>query len=288
MSSSANNIEVSPMNVYWRIEQQDLVTCVADVADSLDGTYFLLGDDYYVWMDGTAASDPAPAGRTAIPVAYTTGDSASTIAGLVQAAVDGNANFSATVSDTEVTITAAAVGDVANATDVDTGFSFVVCREGRNYDLGLLDGDIEVSPSITKLDITAHQTGTSLVSSLFQGNEVSVSTTLLETKFSNLKEFFKSLGGNFTPSGGTEVFGLGSSKQGDSMLINAARLTLKPVNATDELSNVTFWLATPNIDSIVYSGENARTMSITWTTYNDAARDSRVSHVCFGDESQTI
>ena len=288
MASSANNIEISPMNVFWRIEQQDQVTTVADVADSLDGKYFLLGDSFYVWMDGPVAADPAPAGRTGIAVAYTANDSAATIAGLIQAAVDLNANFSATVSGAAVTITAAAVGDVAAAVDVDSGFSFVKCREGRNLDLGLLDGDVEVSPSVTKLDITAHQTGTTPIASLFQGNEVAVTTTLQETQFSQLKEFFRSMGGTFTPSGGTEVFGLGSVKQGDNLLIDAARLTMVPVGAANNLSNVTFWLAYPVIDSIVYSGENARTMSVTWTTYNDSSKDSNVSHVCFGDETQAI
>ena len=61
-----------------------------------------------------------------------------------------------------------------------------------------------------------------------------------------------------------------------------------PVGAADNLGNVTFWLAYPVIDSIVYSGENARNMSVTWTTYNDSSKDSNVSHVCFGDETQAI
>lgn len=63
------------------------ITTAADVADSLNGKYFLInsaGDvtGYYVWYktSGGALTDPAVAGKTGIKVLITTGDTAATVA----------------------------------------------------------------------------------------------------------------------------------------------------------------------------------------------------------------
>lgn len=68
------------------------ITAVADVAGSLNSTYFLASSataDYYFWFDDGAGVDPAIAGRTGIHVTYTDGDSASTLGGLIRAAAAG-------------------------------------------------------------------------------------------------------------------------------------------------------------------------------------------------------
>lgn len=287
MASSANNIVISPVNVLWRIEANHQITMVADVADSLDGKYFTLMGTHYVWFDGVAAADPAPAGLTAIPVAYTTGDSAATLAGLVATAIDGLGDFNATASGAVVDVFADAVGSKTDSADVDAGVSVVICRRGKNFDLGLLEGDIEFNYTPSLNVVTSQQTGVTPRAALYQGAETIEATTVMqETQNSNLKEIYGLFGtSGFTPST-SEVFGIGTSKQGQNILVDAARLTLKDVNAVDETNNRSFMLAVPTPESLIFSGENPRTLSITWQGYIDDTVDSRVSAILFGDELQ--
>jgi len=103
-----------------------------------------------------------------------------------------------------------------------------------------------------------------------------------------LKEIFKIYGGTFTPGGGTEVFGMGTAKVGANLLPDAARLRMSPVTAAnDNLGDVNLMLALPVPDSLVFSGENPRVLSATWTGFLDESIDSRVSQLLFGDATQT-
>lgn len=116
------------------------VTTLADVAGSLDETYFVLHDaaatTVAVWFAHSGGST-APTGYTRnLKVDINNNDSANTIASLLQAAVDADAQFSATVASNVVTITNAYVGavtDVVDGTD-PTGFAFLVTRQGVDID----------------------------------------------------------------------------------------------------------------------------------------------------------
>ena len=289
MASSANNISLSPMNVFWRIEANHQIKLVADVADSLDGKYFTLMGTHYVWFDGVAAVDPAPAGLTAIPVAYSTGDSAATLAGLVQAAIDADAGFSASVSDDVVDVIAAAVGEVSDSADVDSGVSVTICRKGKDLDLGLIEGEPSPAATPSTTEITAHQTGVTILADLKTGiGENTVEINLLETTRSKLKELYKIWGGAFTPGAGSEVFGMGTADVGKNMLIEAARLEMVPVNDLgSELSyQYNVMASVPIPGSLVFSGENPRILTVTFKGYPDLSKDSRVDTVLIGDPSQ--
>lgn len=90
----------------------------AQFTDSGAADYFHIyaggGGQFYVWFDvDNGNSDPAPGG-TGIEVDIGASDSPSTIASSLSTAVDGNANFSASVSNNVVTITNAANGDVTS------------------------------------------------------------------------------------------------------------------------------------------------------------------------------
>lgn len=291
MASSSGNILVSPMNLYWRIEANHVITCVADVADSLDGKYFTLMGTHYVWFNSSvgAAADPAPVGFTAIPVAYDPNDSALVIAGLVQAAIDGDAAFSATVSGADVNVIAAAVGEKTDSADVDAGVTVAICRKGKNFDLGLLEGEPSLTLEPDVLDVPSQQTGTVPVTSIIRGSNASVEVTMLETTKSNLKEFYKIYGGAFTPGAGTEVFGVGTGAIGKNLLVDGARLEMIPVNSVSaELSyNVNIMLTAPVPGTLLFSGENVRTMTVSFKGYPDLTKDSRVDTVLIGDPTQT-
>jgi len=291
MASSANNIVISPVNVLWRIEANHQIAMVADVAASLDGKYFTLMGTHYVWFNETTASaaDPAPAGLTAIEIAYTTGATAAALAILVQTAVDLVADFNATVSTATVDIFAAAVGVKADSADVDAGISVTICRRGKNFDLGILEGDVELSPTFSNLIVKAHQTGVTPRAALFQGiDALEVTTTMQETQNSNLSQIYGLYGTeSFIPSAGESVFGVGTSKQGQNLLVDAARLTLKDVNAVDDSLNRTLMLAIPVPGTLLFSGEAQRTLDITWQGFLDDSKNSQISGLLFGDEQQT-
>ncbi len=290
MSCSAGNVAISPVKVLWRIEASHSFTMVADDSDSLDGKYFTLMGTHYVWFDGGSA-DPAPAGLTAIPISYTMNDSAATIAGLVQTAVDALGDFSATASDADVSVIAAAVGEKDDSADFNSGVTVSICLRGKDFDLGLLQGDIAPSYAPATYDVKAHQHGVTTLSKIFQGIEtLEVSTELQETTKSKLKEIYKIWGGEFTPGSGTEVFGSGTGQIGKNMLVEAARLEMIPVNSiSDELSyNYSYMLALPIPDSLTFSGENPRILNVSWQGFpNLSLNNADTNSVVIGDASQS-
>lgn len=294
MAGSSNNILISPVNVYWRIEHQSIIDH-SGLVDP-DGTYYDVPDStgavarVYFDLDGGSAVPSAPAGGRLIEVDVTTGDAASVIAAAAQAAIDADGAFNASVSGNLVTIDGAAVGEAADPTDFDSGVSITVCRRGKNFDLGLLEGEPSPSFEPSNFDVTSQQTGTTITAKLVQGFTASVETVLQETTKSKLREMYKIYGEAHTPSGGTEVYGVGTGQIGKNLVIEGARLEFVPVNVqSDELSyNYTLRLAIPTPGSLVFSGENPRTLTVTWDAIPDlTATRPDLDMIVVGDISQT-
>lgn len=110
--------------------QQWTIETVADDTSSLNDTYFLIdgedGTNYYVWFDvASAGTDPAIAGRTAIPVAIAEDATADTVAAALEAEIDDIWTGSSVSTDT-VTLVGNAGGKItiADSTDAPTGFTF--------------------------------------------------------------------------------------------------------------------------------------------------------------------
>jgi hypothetical protein len=296
MASGAVNILIDPVNVYWQMESQFLVDFAGVSASDFGGTSFTFysakdATQYYVWGDEDNTDvDPAAAG-TGIEVDYAAGASSTAIATAAAAAIDAEADFSATSSGTVVTVRNAAVGESTDAADTDSGVAITICRRGKDFDLGLLQGDVELNFSPANFVVQAHQTGVTPRAALYQGIEtLEVSTVLQETINSKLQEIYGVYGTNaaFTPAGGSSnVFGVGNNKQGNNLLVDAGRLILRPVSqAAAGPDDKTLMLALPVPDTLVFSGENPRTLSVTWQGYLDDTIDSRVSALTFGDASQ--
>lgn len=292
MASSANNIKINPVNVFWKIEGSESWDFTGATAAGLGGKYVTMylpdGTGYYAWFDeNNTDTDPAPGGGlTAIPVDYAANATASAIATAFQTAVAGVTGFDATVSGLVVTVVRDAVGEVTDATigTVTAGLVLTILRRGKDLDLGLLQGDIEPNFAPQNLSVTAHQFGATPLASLSQGfSEITCETALLETEKSKLKALYKLYGGAYTPSGGTEVFGAGTSVLGKNLLIDAARLVFKPVNAVNDTDNFNFMLAVPVPSSLVFSGENPQVLNVTWQGFIDRDFDSRINAVAIGD-----
>lgn len=290
MSASASNIKIVPINAVWEIEEQVCIDIVDAAAADLDQTHFNIYDattTYNVWFDLDAAGGSNPGADTGIEVDVATGDSTAVILGAIQTAVEAATGYTGRIDGSRVFFTLDVTTPVANdAVDVDTGFLIAVVNKGGSVDLGLLDGDVEPSFSEDLLDVTAHQTGTSILSQLRQGNNAEVTLVLKESREDLYKEVFGAGGDTFTPVAGTELYGWGDSKQGGNTLANSRRLRLRPVTATDASQDLTFWLAYPNPDSIVFSGENFNLLNVTFTTFLDLGKPKAIRRFAFGDSGQ--
>lgn len=294
---STSNISISPVNVFWKIEAQELVDFSSATASGLGGKYISLyredGTGIYAWFDENNTDvDPAPGGGlVAVSVDYAAAATPAAIATAFLTAVGAAAGFDAalvTGSTTKVNVKRTAVGEVAAPGGDATLAPVSIIRKGKNLDLGFLQGNIEPNFSPANLVLQAHQTGVTPLASLNQGfEEISCETVLLETTKANLKEFFKIYGGSLTPGGGTEVIGAGTYVQGSNLLVDAARLVFKPVNATDDTQNYNIMLAVPVPSTIAFSGEDPKTLTVTWQGFVDLEFNSKFNAVAVGDVFQT-
>lgn len=296
MSSSTANIRIEPVYVYWKEKEQEQWDFANVTASGYGGKYVTMylptGVGYYAWGDENSTdSDPAPAGLTGIQVAYAASASASAIATAFQAAVDAITGFTATVSGTVVTVIRDSDGECTDATIGNaTQVTLTKCQDGKDVDLGLLQGDVEVSFEETTLELTAHSSGTTLLADLRQGVSATVSLTLQESDNAKRKSMFTgSAGDAFTPSGGTELFGWGSIKQGLNTIVDAGRLIFHPValSASDYTRDMCFWKAYPKISSLTFSGENPEVMSVEFNCYLDSSRPTGINLFSVGDHTQT-
>lgn len=292
MSCDANQVKINPVNVFWQIEARDCWDFTGSTASGLGGKYVLLSSptvDYYAWFDeNNTDTDPAVAGRTAIEVNYAASASASAIATAFQTAVDAVVGLEAVLDGLSVEVIRDDIGAVtASTVGNTTTVALTVIRKGKDFDLGLLQGDVEPSMTPAVLDIKAHQFGPTPIASLTQGfDKIECKTVMLETSTSKLQEVYSIYGGSFTPSMGTEIFGAGSASIGRNILTEAARLVLRPVNAVDNTTDTVIMLCIPVPDSLKFSGENPETLSITWKGFLDTSANSNYNALAFGDVFQ--
>lgn len=150
------------------------ITCVADVANSLNGTYFNVQTTfdqnlYYFWFktSGGPVLNPLPPGRIGVEVNITTGDSATNVATAVALAFNSLTGiFSASSIGAVVTVTDEAFGTSTNFSDgtIPTGFTFSVVQAGAAQVLL----STNVSPAIA-----VEETANSLVNIINQNpNEI--------------------------------------------------------------------------------------------------------------------
>lgn len=294
MSASAANVKISPVDVTWEIEEQVCIDFTDAVAANLNGLYFNIydetGTEYNVFYDLDAAGTTNPGAGTGIEVDVTTGQAVSAIVSATETAIEAGTGYTGRIDGNRLFLTLDVTDKVASdAADVDTGFSVAIVNKGGSTYLGLLDGNVEPSFSEDLLDLTAHQFGTSILSQLRQGNNAEVTLALKESTNALYQEIFGAGGDTFTPGGGTELYGWGDSKQGANTLIDSRRLVFHPVAnaASDRSEDLTFWLAYPNPDSIVYSGEDFKLLNVTFTTFLDLGKPRAVRRFAFGDSSQS-
>lgn len=305
MAGSGSSILLSAADVTWSRREQTCVTAVADSSGSLDATYFTLSAPasiggteglFYVWIDVDNSSvDPAPAGRTGIEVDIATDDTAITVAAAIQAAVEANGNFRAALDpndSTTVIIGAEYGGEVTATADVDTGFTFVQLASGFGGALGRTSGGIEVGLESARIDITTDQTGPGIfVDSVFGGNSVTVSMSFIDTDRPSLKKLISAVAGDvFTPSGGTELIGIGESRVYGSLFDLGGELILHPTrkDASDRTLDWNFWKAAPLPGSFNFSGEDPSLLEVEFVCLADKNTQDTINILAIGDGTQDV
>lgn len=298
MSRSQQDIKVDPQKVILAQKATFCVAVEADVSASLDGLYWNLfaasGAAYYVWynVDG-ASTDPTPGGA-GLEVNITTGASAATVAAAVSAVIDAEADFSSVVNPrnaAQVIVKTATYEDAAIPTaGSTTGHGFLKIHEGFELDMGFTDGDLELTMDQQLLDVTAHQSGTDILTSLVTGNNVELSVAFKEYSEANLNKLIKDTsGGSYTPIGGTELRGYGTGQNFSNVLDKSLRVILHPAriaDTNDRSKDLCLLLAYPKPDSVTFSGENPTLLNFTFRVFQDDFVDSAVNKVALGDHLQ--
>lgn len=304
MAGSVSNEKVEPVTATWgeSIMQSERITCVADVASSLNSKYFLFyttgGVKHYIWYDvNSAGTDPAVSGGTAHEVNLGVGDTAAAVATATQAVLDAVTGFDCSVDGAVLTLTATTAGYAKPAHEgaAATGFTFEVNYYGDTaVDLGFIDGDIEVTNEVNYVDLTAHQTGSEILGHISTGGNQSITLNLKETAVSQLRKVILGEGDSLIPDGtgvsSTEVFGWGSSRQFKQTQARARKLVLHPVvlPASNMSRDLTVWKAFPKVTALTFSGENVMMIPVEFFIYRDSTKDSRIDKICYGDGSQTL
>lgn len=141
------------------VQEVTQVVTVADVAGSLDGTYWYINSandvtQYYVYYQliGASNSDPLIPGKTAIPVHYFTGSTATAIAEKTRDTLNSlfPNDFTATSTTNVLVITNTNFGYTTDATDQTSGFTIAeaVVGKGENASLNEILLSDNASPAI--------------------------------------------------------------------------------------------------------------------------------------------
>lgn len=305
MAVTVANQKVEPMNAIWGedVMQSENITCVADVASSLNSKYFIFYDQsgakHYCWIDvGNTGTDPAVSGATGHEVDITANATASGVATAISAVLTAVSGFDCTADGAVLTLVETTAGYAKPAHDgvAATGFTFEVNKYGDNaLDLGAIDGDITPSKEQTYVDVTSHQTGANKLSEISTGITMNLPLALKETSVTQLRKILATGEGDVlipdgTGAGATEVYGWGNSNQFKQTIGRARKLVLHPVvlPTSNKSRDVTIWKAFPKINEVTYSGENIHMYNVEFTVYPDYTKDSRAVFCVFGDGSQTL
>lgn len=301
INQRAVNVVVEPLDTL--LGEQHTGCLTADNSSDLAGQYVELSDtlvDYYLLFDDGVASDPEPAGRTAIVVDYDSADTNSGLADDIVDAINGvsgpNDLVAKKVIDNgvvKVLIVSVELGVVLSAWDVGTAISLdlEIERTGSKLDMGLIEGEISLAIEEEFVDVTAAQFGPELLNQIRTANNFTLSITYKEATQAKIAEVMSFSASKYTPTGGNEVVGYGAlagSKQFQSAIADSKVLIMHPTRlaVTDRSSDYAFWRAYPVISDITHSGEETKSFTVDFNFYLDESKQNPVNKMVYGDWKQ--
>jgi hypothetical protein len=294
------SIFLEAATIKWGAEN---LVCVTPDDTNTGGEYWLLSSpttDYYVWTDINDASvDPAVAGRTGVevdvPTSYTVSDYITAVIAALEAVVEsGDPVFRVAASSDGLSFSVENV-DIgepnAAAADGDTGWTIETDKAGFGGDLGRTKEGIEVAQEVTLFDVTANQTGPQLLDQIIQGTNASLTASFLELTLERLKNIIgNGFGDVFTPGGGTDLVGFGTSKNFTSSFNTGGKLILHPVRLaeSDRSRDVVFHKTVPVPESLNYDGTDTQALACSFNALVDETKRAEISVYSIGDWKQDI
>lgn len=296
------NVKIEPMDVYIGVDayQEQKITCVADVASSLNNKYFVLyegANQWLVWYNvASGGTAPVIAGYTAAEVAIAANATASAVATATELVIEALSGLNSTVSGAEITVTASNYGYSIPAHDsqaAKTGFAFELVTTGDTFaKVGMIDGDIEVSGlSRSPVDIVSHQTGTTVLGQIFSGSgNPEMTFNMKEVVYSSYEKILRYAAGAFKPVAASSTTAIGGGSAGLFGSPEFVKVVLHPVRLgiADKTNDYCFWKATLDLDSVTFSGENILMLPVNMKAFNDDTKHPAISTWMYGDWSQTL
>ena len=271
-------------------------TCVTPTHPVVESSAFKFSTPtikYYAWMNDGAGVDPALAGYTAIEVDTTAATDEAGVAAALKTAIEAGAEVLATISSDTLSLSLEniVIGTVLEASaDIDTAFDIHTDLVGVGGNLGKTEA-IDVSMEVETFEVTANQTGSTILDKIITGISAEASTTLLQMTKENWSLLIgEGVGGNYTPSAGTEVSGYGSDSVNKSFFNIAGELVLHPLRLADDDYSRDFTLhqAVAQPASINFDSTEKQGMEVTFTGMLDETKNGAVNLFSFGDSSQDL
>ncbi len=271
-----------------------------DTTGDQSGQYFDLNaidenyeeQKYYVLLTNGSAVDPAPAGKTKIEVSYTDDDTADVIAGLFVTALASvnvktliEAETPGTVEYQNSFLGEVTEEDVTNLTDV----VYTIGVEGFGGFLGALaEGGSTFTTETEFIDVTADDTGGTLLDRLIRSSSASLSAPLVEMSTDNWKALVGKGAGSIYTQGSDEFVGYGTAQVYQSAFSKSGQLVGHPVRKamSDRSEDISIWKTMPELSDINFSGSEIQTANMTFNGLRDSTKPAEIDIWCRGDHSK--
>lgn len=291
------SIKLEAVKAFWGTKHCRTIETVADVAGSLDGTYFDLNItsslDFsevqgYVYFN----TDPVIAGKTAYAATVASDATAEEVASAIESALS-SVNVNVEVTGSSVEIQNKYLGSISAETDSgSTGFTFAVGREGVGGELGkTAQGGTTVSLETTGVELKSDQTGELVIGESFTGSTVTVDAPLIELDKAKLELVIGQVTGDVhTPAAGTSLVGYGQSRLYSLLNSLGGTLILHPIRLpdSDKSSDVIVHKCAPLPQDLNFSGSDIQTLNVQFKAYLDSNVNEKINLFAIGDWTQDL
>lgn len=293
-SKYTNQVTIEASEIFFGKEE---LSCIEPDNTLLGGESFTIYNHlggFQIWFTvGGTGSAPTPAnGETLIEVTLPASYTLKQLSDELKTAVDADFYFYDPKEDhSQLLLESFDVGEVdAPIADVDTGWMVHTIVKGFDTNLGKTAEGISVTFDPSTVEVTADQSGPLNLGAIMQTVGSNLSMGLQELSVERLRRLIaEGYGDSFTPSGGTELIGYGTSKIGVGTLELAGRLRLHPIRmGADRSEDFNYWKTLPNITETNYSGTEKRVLTVDFTAINDEFKPKEISVCAFGDGSQKL
>lgn len=298
MSCNTQTRNLGPRNILLgkNTFQTGCILAKADVADSLDDTFFVMHEPvtqakHYFYI----GTDPAVPNATGHAITVATNDSASTVAAAINTVMNPLLWINSTVSGAHVEYTMVAAGYAYVARDAidsaaQTGFTFTVNKYGQTQvDLGGTEGDVTMTVEEQNVEVKSPQTGNFVTAEIRQGASLSVSFSLQDTSVASIRRAMNFYGDTIVPDNGSAAVltGYGSQNLFKSTDDVATQLILRPSNlvaSVDASQDFTLPKAKLKLGELTFSAENILVLPIEAVAYLDTSDNGFLNFFSYGDK----